>query len=179
MAPISTLHGKSSASDWQRSNCHKAVERPKMGPVATGLGEVFHYVLTYPGVDFKQLPDDERLRLLTDLRTTHDWIVKPQLRTVPGTAEINSWGGYEKQFQVRIDPAGLVSRGLTFEEVISALQQNNRNVGGGNIDRMGEMLLVQGLGRTTDIQQIGNIVIKAVDGVPVRIRDIAECRNRS
>lgn len=149
------------------------VGRPKMGPVATGLGEVFHYVLTYPGVDFTELPETERMRMLTDLRTTHDWVVKPQLRTVAGTAEINSWGGYEKQFQVRIDPTGLVSRGLTFGEVVDALQENNRNVGGGNVDRMGEMLLVQGLGRTTDIPQIENIVIKAIDGVPVRIRDVA------
>lgn len=149
------------------------VGRPKMGPVATGLGEVFHYVLTYPGVDFTKLSESERMRMLTELRTTHDWVVKPQLRTVAGTAEINSWGGYEKQFQVRIDPAGLVSRGLTFGEVVDALQENNRNVGGGNVDRMGEMLLVQGLGRTTDIPQIENIVIKAVDGVPVRIRDVA------
>ena len=150
------------------------VSRPKMGPVATGLGEVFHYVLTYPGIDFSKLPESERMRMLTDLRTTHDLVVKPQLRTVAGTAEINSWGGYEKQFQVRIDPAGLVSRGLTFTEVIDALQMNNRNVGGGNVDRMGEMLLVQGLGRTTDIPEIENIVIKAVDGVPVRVRDIAD-----
>lgn len=149
------------------------VGRPKMGPVATGLGEVFHYVLTYPGVDFSALPEDERLRLLTELRTTHDWVIKPQLRTVPGTAEINSWGGYEKQFQVRLNPAGLVSRGLTFDQVVEALQRNNRNVGGGNIDRMGEMLLVQGLGRTTNIEQIGDIVITAVDGVPIRVRDVA------
>ncbi len=151
----------------------EGVGRPKMGPVATGLGEVFHYVLTYPGIDFNALPRQERVRLLTELRTTHDWVVKPQLATVPGTAEINSWGGYEKQFQVRIDPVGLVSRGLTFGEVITALQQNNRNVGGGNINRLGEMLLVQGQGRTTGIDQIGNIVIKAVDGVPVRVRDVA------
>lgn len=149
------------------------VGRPKMGPVATGLGEVFHYVLTYPGVDFNRLPESERMRMLTELRTTHDWVVKPQLRTVPGTAEINSWGGYEKQFQVHIDPVGLVSRDLTFTEVVDALQNNNRNVGGGNVDRIGEMLLVQGLGRTTDIPQIENIVIKAVDGVPIRIRDVA------
>ncbi len=152
----------------------QGVGRPIMGPVATGLGEVFHYVLTYPGVDFSRLAADERVRMLTELRTTHDWVVKPQLRTVPGTAEINSWGGYEKQFQVRIDPAGLVSRGLTFDEVMDALRLNNRNVGGGNVDRMGEMLLVQGLGRTTTLSEIENIVIKAVDGVPVRIRDIAK-----
>jgi len=150
------------------------VGRPKMGPVATGLGEVFHYVLTYPGVDFSRLSEDERVGMLTELRTTHDWVVKPQLRTVAGTAEINSWGGYEKQFQVRVDPSGLVSRGLTFHEVIEALQLNNRNVGGGNVDRMGEMLLVQGLGRTKSIAEIENIVVKAVDGVPVRIDDIAD-----
>ena len=154
----------------------QGVGRPKMGPVATGLGEVFHYVLTYPGVDFSSLPEAERVRILTELRTTHDWVVKPQLRTVAGTAEINSWGGYEKQFQVRIDPAGLVSRGLTFGEVIDALQLNNRNVGGGNVDRMGEMLLVQGVGRTASIQQIENIVIMALDGVPVRIRDVAQVK---
>ena len=149
------------------------VSRPEMGPVATGLGEVFHYVLTYPNVDFTTMPGDERLRLLTQLRTTHDWVVAPQLRTVPGTAEVNSWGGYEKQYQVRVDPGGLVSRGLTFDEVVNALQQNNRNVGGGNISRMGEMMLVQGLGRTSDASQIEDIVIKAVDGVPVRVSDVA------
>lgn len=150
------------------------IARPTMGPVATGLGEVFHYVLTYPGVDFSSLPDAERTRLLTELRTVHDWVVKPQLRTVPGTAEVNSWGGFEKQFQVRLDPGGLVSRGLTFTEVVQALERNNRNVGGGNVDRMGEMLLVQGQGRVATEQEIADIVITAVDGVPVRIGDVAE-----
>ncbi len=151
----------------------EGIGRPEMGPVATGLGEVFHYVLTYPEVDFTKLPEDERMRLLTKLRTTHDWVVKPQLRTVPGTAEINSWGGYEKQFQVRLDPAELVAYGLTFDAVVTALQKNNRNVGGGTIDRLGEMLLVQGIGRTTDSDQIENVVIKSVDGVPVRVGDVA------
>ena len=150
------------------------VNRPRMGPVATGLGEVYHYVLTHTGVDYSQLPEAESLRLLTELRTTHDWVVAPQLRTVPGTAEVNSWGGYEKQYQVRIDPARLVSRSLTFDEVIKALQNNNRNVGGGNINRSGEMLLVQGLGRTTTMDQVAKIIIKAVDGIPVRISDVAE-----
>ena len=150
------------------------IERPTMGPVATGLGEVFHYILTYPGVDFTELPKAERIRLLTELRTTHDWVVKPQLRTVPGTAEINSWGGFEKQYQVRLDPDGLVSRGLTFIDVVEALERNNRSVGGGNVDRMGEMLLVQGQGRVGTKQEIAEVVITAVDGVPVRIADIAE-----
>ena len=150
------------------------VGRPHMGPVATGLGEVYHYVLTHPGLDYSKLPEAERIRLMTELRTTHDWVVAPQLRTVLGTAEVNSWGGYEKQYQVRIDPIRLVSRGITFDEVVAALQNNNRNVGGGNINRSGEMLLVQGLGRTATLGEIGDIIIKAVDGVPVRVNDIAD-----
>ena len=107
------------------------VGRPEMGPVATGLGEVFHYVLTYPGIDFTELPPAERERLLTELRTTHDWVVAPQLRQVSGTAEVNSWGGYEKQFQVKVDPAALLARGLTPGDVAEALRRNNRSVGGG------------------------------------------------
>ena len=79
-------------------------ERPKMGPVATGLGEVFHYVVTGKGND------------LTDLRTIHDWVVKPKLRTVRGTAEVNSWGGYEKQYQVLISPEKLIKHGLTVHD---------------------------------------------------------------
>src|SRR5262249_56602829 len=76
--------------------------RPKMGPIATGLGEVFHYALR------------SRSRDLTDLRALQDWVVRPALRTVPGTAEINSWGGHEKEYQVRIDPRGLIKHGVTF-----------------------------------------------------------------
>ena len=150
------------------------VGRPEMGPVATGLGEVFHYALTYPGIDFTELPPAERERLLTELRTTHDWVVAPQLRQIPGTAEVNSWGGYEKQFQVKVDPAELLARGLTLGDVADALRRNNRGVGGGNVDRLGEMLLVQGLGRTESVAEIGDVVVKAEDGVPVRVRDVAE-----
>ena len=152
------------------------IERPKMGPVSTGLGEVFHYVLTKPGVDFSKLPNEVRVQELTELRTIHDWVVKPQLRSVPGVAEVNSWGGYEKQFQVRIDPQRLIRHELTFDEVVTALRANNRNVGGGNISDMGRMLLVHGQGRTVNIEQIENIVVTARDGVPIRIRDVAEVK---
>ena len=99
----------------------QGIARPKMGPVATGLGEVFHYVVTGQGAD------------VTDLRTIHDWVIKPPMRTVRGTAEINTWGGYEKQFQIRIDPERLIKHGLTFSEVVEAVHRNNFNVGGGNI----------------------------------------------
>jgi cobalt-zinc-cadmium resistance protein CzcA len=140
----------------------QSIERPRMGPVATGLGEVLHYVVTGQGND------------LTDLRTIHDWVVKPKLRTVRGAAEINSWGGYEKQYQVRIDPPRLIKYGLTFEEVVEAVQKNNKNVGGGNIRQASQMLLVHGVGRTVNVDQIKGIVVAAKDGVPIRVRDVAD-----
>eukprot|EP00456_Euglypha_rotunda_P006221 TRINITY_DN1105_c0_g1_i1.p1 TRINITY_DN1105_c0_g1~~TRINITY_DN1105_c0_g1_i1.p1 ORF type:complete len:1054 (-),score=257.18 TRINITY_DN1105_c0_g1_i1:623-3784(-) len=140
----------------------QGIARPKMGPVATGLGEVFHYVVTGQGTD------------VTELRTVHDWVIKPPMRTVRGTAEINSWGGYEKQYQIRIDPERIIRHGLTFNEVVEAVQRNNFNVGGGNIRQQGGMLLVQGLGRTVGIDQLRQIVIDAKEGVPVRIADVAD-----
>ncbi len=138
------------------------VRRPEMGPVATGLGEVFHYIVAGQGTD------------ITDLRTTHDWVIKPEMLTVPGTAEVNSWGGYEKQYQIRVDPQRLIEHGLTFSEVIEAVEKNNFNVGGGNISRPSGMLLVQGLGRTTNLDEIRDIVVTAEDGVPIRIDDVAD-----
>ncbi len=138
------------------------IERPKMGPVATGLGEVFHYVVTGQGTE------------PTDLRTIHDWVIKPPMRTVPGTAEINSWGGYKKQYQIRVDPDLLIKHDLTFNEVVEAAKKNNLNVGGGNITESSGMLLVQGLGRTTDIDQIKQMVISSKDGVPIRVQDVGD-----
>lgn len=138
------------------------VPRPEMGPVATGLGEVFHYMVTSDTKD------------LTELRTIHDWQIKPALLTVAGVAEVNSWGGYEKQYQVRIDPAKLIKYGLSYDEVVEAVEKNNLNAGGGNISSGGNMLLVQGIGRVANIEEIGNIVIKASDGVPVHLNDVAE-----
>src|SRR5437868_10875044 len=126
-----------------------------MGPVATGLGEVLHYVVrgTGPRAD------------LMGLRTSQDWILKPPLRQVPGTAEVNSWGGLEKQYQVRVDPARLFKYDISFEQVMQAVRSNNMNVGGGNLDRAGDMLLVHAIGRTANVDQIENIVIEAQGGV--------------
>ncbi|MBT6846046.1 MAG: CusA/CzcA family heavy metal efflux RND transporter, partial [Planctomycetaceae bacterium] len=149
------------------------IERPKMGPVSTGLGEVFHYIVRLQDVDISSLPRARQIEELTQLRTVHDWVVKPQLRTVQGTAEVNSWGGFEKQYQIRITPDLLSKHGLTFDEVVNAVRSNNRNVGGGNIIRNTEMLLVHGIARTVNIQQIENIVIKAIDGSPIRVGDVA------
>ncbi len=138
------------------------LQSPTMGPVATGLGEVFHYILT------------SRTRSLSDLRTIQDWIIKPQLRSVPGVAEVNSWGGRERQYQVVVKPARLLKYNLTLLEVFNALRRNNLNVGGGTITRSGESLLVQGIGLLESLEQIGNVVIKSEDGVPVYIRDIGD-----
>jgi cobalt-zinc-cadmium resistance protein CzcA len=150
------------------------IQRPKMGPVATGLGEVFHYVVNLKGVDLSKLPEKLREEKLQYLRTVHDWVVKPNLRTVRGVAEVNSWGGFEKQYQVRIDPDRLIKHGLTFDQVTASVEKNNKNVGGGNIRQNSQMLLVHGLGRTVNVEQIKNIVVTARDGVPIRVKDVAD-----
>lgn len=138
------------------------ISRPEMGPVSTGLGEVFHYTLICEDGD------------LTRAKTLHDWEVKPTMRTVPGSAEINSWGGLKKQYQVRLDPVRLVKHGLKFEQVLEAVASNNLNVGGGTIRQSGDTVLVHGVGRTIDVPQIEGMVITAVDGVPIRVRDVAD-----
>jgi len=135
---------------------------PTMGPVATGLGEVFHYVLT------------SQTRSLSELRTIQDWIIKPQLRSVLGVAEVNSWGGRERQYQVVVDPARLLKYDLTLPDVFEALRRNNLNVGGGNITRAGESVLVQGIGLLTTLKQVEDVVIKSHDGVPVYIYNVGE-----
>ena len=140
----------------------EGVSRPEMGPVATGLGEVYHYLLTSDVYD------------LTELRTLQDWVVRPRLRRVSGVAEINSWGGLAKQFEARVDPAKLAKYRLTLEEVTRALQANNENVGAGSVTSGGESSLVQGVGRSDSIETISGIVIAAHQGVPVRLRDVAE-----
>jgi cobalt-zinc-cadmium resistance protein CzcA len=136
--------------------------RPRLGPVSSGLGEVFHYVVWGQGTD------------KTDLRTWHDWVVRPPLRQVDGVAEVNSWGGYERQFEIRPHPERLLEHGLSFTQLVEAVQQGNLNVGGGNLSLHGDMLLVQGVGRTSSLDAIGSIVVASVNGVPIRVRDVAE-----
>ncbi|RPJ43353.1 MAG: efflux RND transporter permease subunit, partial [Candidatus Latescibacterota bacterium] len=141
----------------------EGLDRPELGPIATGLGEVFHYAVRSP----------DGSRSLLELREIHDWVILPELRKVPGVAEVNAWGGYEKQFQVVVDPDRLVKYGLTFEDLIGALETNNRNVGGGAIVRSGEALLVHGIGIVTSIEEIGAVVLAARSGLPVRVSDVA------
>ncbi len=139
------------------------IERPQLGPIATGLGEIFHYAVR----------STDPKRTLTDLREWQDWVIKPQLRKVPGVAEINTWGGFEKQYHVVTEPQRLIKHGLTLEQLFEALEASNQNVGGGLITRSGESLMVQGIGLTANTEEIGNIVIAAHDGVPVRVCDVA------
>jgi cobalt-zinc-cadmium resistance protein CzcA len=141
----------------------EGLERPQLGPIATGLGEVFHYVVR--STDTNRTP--------TELRVLQDWVVKPELRKVAGVAEVNTWGGFEKQYHVVVETDRLIKYRLTFEELVEALQANNQNVGGGQIVRGGESLLVHGVGLTTNVQEIANIVITSHDGTPVRVSDVA------
>jgi len=142
------------------------VPRPELGPIATGLGEVFHYVIA---PDRSAKPAD-----MSAIRTYHDWEIRPEMRTVPGTAEINTWGGLKKQYQVIIHPDRLFKYNLTMQQVIAALESNNLNVGGGYMDRKGDMLLVHGIARVMNVAQIGDIQVAAYDGVPVRVHDVAQ-----
>ncbi len=142
----------------------QGIDKPTLGPVATGLGEVFHYLVRSDSRD------------LTELRTEQDWILKPALRTVPGTAEVNVWGGFQKQYQVLIDPSRLLKYDLSYEQVVQSIRDNNLNVGGGTLQRSGEMLLIYGLGRTGSVEDIRRIQVAARDGVPVRVGDLAEVR---
>jgi cobalt-zinc-cadmium resistance protein CzcA len=139
----------------------QGIARPVMGPVATGLGEVYHYLLTSDVYD------------LTELRTLQDWVIRPRLRRVPGVAEVNSWGGFEKQFEARVDPARLTKYKLTLDDLAGALRENNEDAGGGTIDAAGESNLLHGVGRVRVLDDIGGVTIAAHEGVPIRVKDVA------
>ena len=150
------------------------VDRPKLGPVSTGLGEVFHYTVTLKNWEYEKATEAERVEKLTYLRTVQYWMIRPALLIVPGVAEVNSWGGYEKQYQVRPDPDRLFKYGLTFDDVVAALEKNNQNVGGGGVTRGNQFLLVQGLSRTVNLDQIRNVVVTAKDGTPIKVGQVAD-----
>ena len=136
--------------------------RPRLGPITSALGEVYQYLLLSNRHD------------LTELRTLHDWTVKPQLRTVPGVAEVNSFGGYEQQYTVRVDPDRLIKYDLNLDALTEALKANNVNVGGGYLEQAGELYLVQGVGLVSTVEEISNIVLASYEGVPVRVSDVAD-----
>jgi heavy metal efflux system protein len=142
-----------------------------MGPISTGLGEIFLWT-----VEAKDgaLKDDGTPYTPTDLRVIQDWIIKPQLRNVPGVAEINTIGGFAKEYQIAPDPKRLAAYSLTLNDLVTALERNNANVGAGYIERSGEQLLIRAPGQVASIDDIANIVITTSDGTPIRVRNVAE-----
>ncbi len=144
---------------------------PIMGPTATGLGEIFMWTVE-PKIG--ALKQDGTPYTLTDLRTIQDWVVRPQLRNIPGVTEVNTIGGYEKQYHVTPYPDKLISYGLSFHDVLQALARNNANVGAGYIEHSGEQYLIRAPGQVVDIEDIRQIIIGNYKGVPIYIKDVAE-----
>ena len=145
---------------------------PVLGPVSTGLGEVFQYTIDHPKDGNQKLSDTE----LMDRRTVQDWIVRPMLRSIPGVAEISSIGGLERQYQVLVNPDRLRHYQLSLEDVHSAISKNNANSGGGILAQGPEQYLIRGVGLTRTVEDIGNIVLKEERGIPVFVRDVSEVR---
>jgi len=144
---------------------------PEMGPIATGLGEIFMYTVeALPGAT---QADGSSLDA-TALREIQDWIIKPQLAQVPGVIEVNTIGGYDKQYHVTPSPQRLLEFGITVDELVSALRANNTNRGAGYIERNGQQLLVRSPGQLATIGDIEQVVIANRDGAPVRVADVAE-----
>jgi len=144
---------------------------PAMGPIATGLGEIFLWTVEpKPGA----LRPDGKPYTPTDLRTIQDWIIRPQLRNVPGVADVNTIGGREKQYHVTPFPAKLIAYGMTLQDILAALAKNNANVGAGYIERSGEQYLIRTPGQVSGIDDIRSIVVGTRDGVPIYIKDVAD-----
>ena len=142
-----------------------------MGPISTGLGEIFLWTVE---AEDGALKEDGTPYTPTDLRVIQDWIIKPQLRNVPGVAEINTIGGFAKEYQIAPDPKRLAAYKLTLNDLVTALERNNANVGAGYIERSGEQLLIRAPGQVASIDDIANIVITSSDGTPIRVRNVAQ-----
>ncbi len=143
---------------------------PEMGSISTGMGEIFMYTLD---ADPQARKKDGSAYTPTDLRTLQDWVVRPQLRNVPGVTEVNTQGGFARQIHITPEPAQLVALGLTLEDVVRAVAANNQNVGAGYIERNGQQFLVRAPGQVADLDAIRDIVLDRREGVPIRVRDVA------
>jgi cobalt-zinc-cadmium resistance protein CzcA len=141
----------------------------EMGPVATAMGEIYQYTLEGK----PPAGEPERIRYFTDLRTLQDWVITPLLKNVPGVSEMNSFGGYLRQFQVIVDPDKLLSYGLSVKQVFEAIRNNNQNVGGNIVSQASEQYIVRGVGLIRSQEDIGNIVLAAHDGAPVFLNHVA------
>lgn len=162
---------------WARSQVSQVVEQlekelPKnteteMGPIATGLGEIYHYTI-------RAKEGYEHKYSLTQLRTMQDWIVRKQLSGTPGVAEVSGWGGYVKQYEVAINTDQLNASGVTVSEVFDALQRNNANTGGSYIEENSNQYYIRGIGVVKNLEDVANITVKTVDGTPVKVGDVAK-----
>ena len=147
---------------------------PQLGPISTGLGEIFTY--TVDAEPDARKPDGSAYTA-TDLRTLQDWVIRPQLRTVPGVTEVNTIGGFQRQVHITPDPARLRALGFTLDDVAQAVEANNQNVGAGYIERNGQQFLVRVPGQVASLEEIGNIVLARREGVPIHVHDVAEVRD--
>lgn len=162
---------------WARSQVSQVVEQlekelPKnteteMGPIATGLGEIYHYTI-------RAKEGYEHKYSLTQLRTIQDWIVRKQLAGTPGVAEVSGWGGYVKQYEVAINTDQLNASGVSVNEVFEALQRNNANTGGSYIEQNSNQYYIRGIGVVKNLEDVANITVKTVDGIPVKVGDVAK-----
>ena len=162
---------------WARSQVSQVVEQlekelPKnteteMGPIATGLGEIYHYTI-------RAKEGYEHQYSLTQLRTMQDWIVRKQLSGTPGVAEVSGWGGYVKQYEVAINTDQLNASGVSVSEVFDALQRNNANTGGSYIEQNSNQYYIRGIGVVKNLEDVANITVKTVDGTPVKVGDVAK-----
>lgn len=162
---------------WARSQVSQVVEQlekelPKnteteMGPIATGLGEIYHYTI-------RAKEGYEHKYSLTQLRTMQDWIVRKQLSGTPGVAEVSGWGGYVKQYEVAINTDQLNASGVSVSEVFEALQRNNANTGGSYIEQNSNQYYIRGIGVVKNLEDVANITVKTVDGIPVKVGDVAK-----
>ncbi|MFG1492949.1 efflux RND transporter permease subunit [Halobacteriovorax sp. ZH4_bin.1] len=145
--------------------------KPEMGPISTGLGEIFHYSLSFKG---EVKTEEEEMLKLMELRSIQDWLIKPRLLTVKGVTEVNTIGGYEKQYFIQPDIDKMAKFGIHFDDIENAIESTNQNVGGGYIPQTGEQLLVRGVGLLKNISDIENIVIKRLGSLDIiRVKDVA------
>jgi cobalt-zinc-cadmium resistance protein CzcA len=144
--------------------------QPALGPVTTGLGEIFMYTVE---AEDGALKHDGTPWTATDLRTLQDWVIRPQLRTLKGVTEVNTIGGYERQFHVSPDPARLVAFELSLSDLVFAIERNNANVSAGYVERHGEQYLVRVPGQVNGAAGLGDVVVAMRDGLPLRVSDVA------
>nr|NDG60062.1 efflux RND transporter permease subunit [Betaproteobacteria bacterium] len=143
---------------------------PVLGPLSTGLGEVYQYTLDHPDDGKRELTPQE----LAERRIVQDWVVRPLLRSIPGVAEINSQGGYVRQYQALVKPDRLLHYGLTVNEVYEAIAKNNANASGGILPQQSEQYLIRGIGLIRSVEDIGNIVVRELNGVPLFVKNLAD-----